>query len=56
MKKNNPPKKLRLLKKTIAHLSDEQMYAAHGGDTATVVFCTHTNSASTFDCTTVNCV
>ena len=54
MKKNNPLKKLQLVKKTIAHLNEEQMYAARGGETWTFVFCTETKSVVTYDCPTVN--
>jgi natural product precursor len=53
MKKNNPLKKLRLLKKTIAHLNDEQMDAARGGDPMTRFGCVNSLSVVTFDCPTV---
>ena len=54
MKKNNPLKKLTLFKTTIAHLNFEQMYAVHGGDTATRIWCIDT-SKDTRDCLTVGC-
>ena len=51
MKTNNPPKKLRLLKKTIAHLNHEQMLSAHGGDLLTRLFCSkYTDGCQTNDC------
>ena len=53
MKKNNPLKKLRLVKKTIAHISYEQMTSARGGDPITRIHCYDTNAAETIDCTTV---
>lgn len=56
MKKNNPLKKLRLVKKTIAHLNKEQMYAVHGGDTMTRIFCTTTFTGDTVDCGGTNSV
>ncbi|MGD2089416.1 MAG: class I lanthipeptide [Candidatus Aminicenantes bacterium] len=55
MKKNNPPKKLRLLKKTIAHLNDEQMFLARGGEIFTKVYCTKIPTDDTFDCPTNAC-
>jgi hypothetical protein len=55
MKKNNPLKKLRLIKKTIAHLNNEQMYAAHGGGTITQRLCTTTFTEGTQDCETEIC-
>lgn len=55
MKKNNPPKKLRFFKKTIAHLNHEQMYAARGGDTWTKRLCTETGTDTNLDCDTANC-
>ena len=57
MKKNNPLKKLRLFKKTIAHLNNEQMHAAHGGATLTEVFCTpETSTKDTLSvCETNDC-
>jgi hypothetical protein len=55
MNKNNPPKKLRLFKKTIAHLNLEQMYAARGGDHLTQRFCGETDSFTEFDCDTAGC-
>ena len=33
MKTKNPPKKLKLIKTTLAHLNHEQMHSAHGGNT-----------------------
>ncbi|MFC2140947.1 class I lanthipeptide [Acidobacteriota bacterium] len=54
MKKNNPPKKLRLIKNTIAHLNNEQMFAAHGGDTVSKLFCTDTKT-NTIDCSMELC-
>lgn len=55
MKKNNPLKKLRFLKKTIAHLDHEQMLSARGGETYTNLFCTQTNSVVTYNCLTADC-
>lgn len=55
MKKNNPLKKLRLIKNTIAHLNNEQMFAAHGGDTTSRVFCTESKTNTIYDCSTDVC-
>jgi len=56
MKKNNPPKKLRLLKKTIAHLNDDQMLTAHGGSVWTKLLCSDPlTGIITFGCDTVGC-
>jgi hypothetical protein len=55
MKKNNPPKKLRLFKKTIAHLNNEQMHAAHGGEIVTRLFCSDTGTGDTLGCPTTGC-
>ena len=49
MKTQNPPKKLNLIKRTIAHLSDEQMTNALGGE-KTYTFRVCTNKAATGDC------
>jgi hypothetical protein len=42
MKKNNPLKKLKILKKTIAHLHYEQLKVARGGTPLTMWACTDT--------------
>jgi hypothetical protein len=55
MKKNNPLKKLRFIKNTIAHLNNEQMYAAHGGDTVSRLFCTDTKTNTVNDCSMEQC-
>lgn len=55
MKKNNPLKKLRFIKSTIAHLNNEQMFAAHGGDTNTKIFCTDTTTKTTNECSIELC-
>ena len=55
MKKNNPLKKLRFFKKTIAHLNNEQMYLARGGDVYTKKLCSDTDTTDTFDCLTNGC-
>ena len=56
MKKNNPPKKLRLLKKTIAHLNDDQMLTAHGGSVFTKLLCSDPlTGPGTNDCRTIGC-
>ena len=55
MKKNNPLKKLKLFKKTIAHLNFEQMYAVHGGDVVTRLYCSDTGTDDTKDCETKSC-
>lgn len=46
MKKNNLPKKLSVIKKTIAHLNSEQMSQARTGGPYTRVTCIDTNSAA----------
>jgi len=55
MKNQNPPKKLSLLKKTVAHLDLEQMDTAKGGIQITLRACTSTyiNLTTTVDCETV---
>ena len=55
MKKNNPLKKLRLFKKTIAHLNNEQMFYARGGDIYTKKLCSETTTIDTVDCPTNGC-
>lgn len=56
MKKNNPPKKLRLLKKTIAHLNDEQMLTSRGGDILTKLLCIAPEPGiDTLNCHTIGC-
>jgi hypothetical protein len=55
MKENNPPKKLRFLKKTIAHLDNEHLNSARGGDPQTKFGCISKNPRGTVDCPTVNC-
>jgi hypothetical protein len=55
MKKNNPLKKLRFFKKTIAHLNNEQMTLARGGDVYTKKLCSDTTTNDTFDCLTNGC-
>lgn len=52
MKKNNPPKKLTLFKKTIAHLNNEQMFLARGGEIYTKKLCSDTGANDTFNCPT----
>lgn len=46
MKHKNPLRKLTLLKKNIAHLNNEQMHAAHGGEVYRKVFCSDTSIES----------
>ena len=55
MKNQNPPKKLTLIKKTIAHLDVEQLKVAKGGDLNTLKLCnpTVTNLVVSADCDTL---
>jgi hypothetical protein len=51
MKTQNPPKKLKLIKTTIAHLNDEQMNLACGGNTTittqtNLITCTEPETAN----------
>lgn len=55
MKENNPPKKLKLLKKTIAHLTYEQMDLAHACGTDTRIQCIDNNFMESIDCLTTYC-
>ncbi len=56
MKKNNPPKKLWLFKKTIAHLNHEQMLTARGGSIWTKLLCSDPlTGIITFGCDTDGC-
>ena len=58
MKKNNPPKKLTLVKKTIAHLSNEQLKTARGGDPTSMWACTDTKKVFSIQCkpTLISCI
>ena len=56
MKKNNPPKKLWLFKKTIAHLNHEQMLSARCGEGLTKLLCSDPlTGPNTNDCRTIGC-
>jgi hypothetical protein len=56
MKKNNPPKKLWLFKKTIAHLNIEQMLTARGGNGVTKLLCSDPETGTDTDhCPTIGC-
>jgi hypothetical protein len=56
MKKNNPPKKLWLFKRTIAHLNNEQMLTARGGEGFTKLLCSDPlTGTETENCHTIGC-